>query len=74
MSKGLDPDQDRRFVGPDLGSKCLQRLSADNKSHLARKEFKLSGVLCITCQGNVKVCNIPWALSVHDLGSLLIKY
>ena len=29
---GLDPDQDRRFVGPDLGPNCLQRLSADDKS------------------------------------------
>ena len=26
----LDPDQARRFVGPDLGPNCLPRLSADN--------------------------------------------
>ena len=26
----LDPDQDRSFVGPDLGPKCLQKLSADD--------------------------------------------
>ena len=32
VSNGLDPDQDRHFVGPDLGPNCLQRLSAD-KSH-----------------------------------------
>ena len=47
MSKSLDPDQDRHFVGPDLGPNCLkrlhsvspdlgpnclQRLSADDKS------------------------------------------
>ena len=25
MSNGLDPDQDRHFVGPDLGLNCLQR-------------------------------------------------
>ena len=25
----LNPDQDRRYVGPDLGPNCLQRLSAD---------------------------------------------
>ena len=31
MSNGLDPDQDRRSVGPDLGPDCLQRLSADDK-------------------------------------------
>ena len=33
MSNGLDgPDQDRSFVGPDLGPNCLQSLSADEKS------------------------------------------
>ena len=31
-SNGLDPDQDRRFVGLDLGHNCLQRLSADGTS------------------------------------------
>ena len=33
VSNGLDPDQDRHYVGPDLGPKCLQRISADDKSH-----------------------------------------
>ena len=33
MSNNLDLDQDRHFVGPDLGPNCLQRLSADEKSH-----------------------------------------
>ena len=28
--KQFDPDQFRRFVGPDLGPNCLQRLSADD--------------------------------------------
>ena len=28
MSNGLDADQDRHFVGPDLGPNCLQWLSA----------------------------------------------
>ena len=32
MSNGLDPDQDRSSVGPDLGPYCLQRLSADDNS------------------------------------------
>ena len=27
----LDPDQERRSVGPDLGLNCLQRLQADDK-------------------------------------------
>ena len=28
VSNSLDPDQALRFVGPDLGPNCLQRLSA----------------------------------------------
>ena len=32
MSKSLDPVQARRFVGPDLGPNCLQRLSVDDTS------------------------------------------
>ena len=32
MSNSLDPDQARRFVGPDLDPNCLQRLSADQNS------------------------------------------
>ena len=31
MSNGLDPDQDRRSVGPDLDQICLQELSVDDK-------------------------------------------
>ena len=30
VSNSLDPDQARRFVGPDLGLNCLKRLSADD--------------------------------------------
>ena len=33
VSNSLDPEQDRHSVGPDLGPNCLQRLSADDKSH-----------------------------------------
>ena len=40
VSNGLDPDQNRQNKGPDLGPNCLLRLSADNKSPLARKELK----------------------------------
>ena len=32
VSNSSDSDQDRRFVGPDLGPNCLQRLFADDKS------------------------------------------
>ena len=31
-SNNLDPDQDRHSVGPDLDPKCLQCLSAEDKS------------------------------------------
>ena len=53
MSYSLDPDQDRHSVGPDLGPNCLQRLSADNKSLLARKkineilDYKTNDILSI---------------------------
>ena len=29
MSNSLDPDQACHFVGPDLGTNCLQRLSEE---------------------------------------------
>ena len=45
MSNCLDPDQDQRNVGPDLGTNCLQRLSADDKSQLARKELIIISVI-----------------------------
>ena len=32
VSNRLDPDQARRFVGPDQGPICLHRLSADDTS------------------------------------------
>ena len=41
MVNSLDADQARRFVGPDLGPKCLQRLSADNTSRLRVKIYKI---------------------------------
>ena len=34
VSSSLDPDQGRHSFGPDLDPNCLQRLSADGKSHL----------------------------------------
>ena len=39
VSNGLDPDQDQCCVGPDLIPNCLQTLSVDDKSLLARKEL-----------------------------------
>ena len=37
MSNSFDPDHARHSVGRDLGSNCLQRLSADDTS---RQRFK----------------------------------
>ena len=31
VSNSFDSDQVRRFVGPDMGPHCLQRLSTDDK-------------------------------------------
>ena len=31
VSNSLDADQARRFVGPDLGPNCLERLPANDK-------------------------------------------
>ena len=45
MSNSLDPDQARRFVGPDLGPNCLPRLSADDTGRLVDKELKCSPVI-----------------------------
>ena len=39
MSNRFDPDQDRHSVGPDLGQNCLEKLSTDDKSQLAREEL-----------------------------------
>ena len=37
-SNSLTPDQARHFVGPDLGSNCLQKLSADDTGRLRVRE------------------------------------
>ena len=43
VSNGLDPDQDPRSVGPDLGLNCLQRLSADDKIQSRHLQEKSTG-------------------------------
>ena len=47
MSNGLNPAQDRHTGGPDLGPSCLQRLSADDKSH--RQQGKNSVIILKIC-------------------------
>ena len=46
MSNSLDPDQARRFVGPDLGPNCLPKLSADDTGR-QRVKPKYSIRVCI---------------------------
>ena len=38
-SHSLDPDQDKHYVGPDLGPSCLKRLSADDSSRQRANSF-----------------------------------
>ena len=40
VSNSLDPDQDRRSVGPDLGPNCVERSSADDKIAASRQEIE----------------------------------
>ena len=46
VSNGLDPDQDRPSVGPDLSPNCLQKLLADKKLPLANLRKELNSVFC----------------------------
>ena len=39
VSSSLDPDHAQRFVGPDLGPNCLQRLSADDTSKYSVSQY-----------------------------------
>ena len=40
VSKSLDPDQERHFVGPDMGPICLQKSSAKVAASNLRKGLK----------------------------------
>ena len=42
MSNSLDPDQDQRYVGPDLDPNCLQRLSTDGT---CQQTVNVNGIL-----------------------------
>ena len=39
VSNGLDPDQDRHSVGPDLSPNSLQRLSTDDKAAASKQSY-----------------------------------
>ena len=40
MSNSSGPDQDRCFVGPDLGPNCLQRLTTEGSRLIYNNEYK----------------------------------
>ena len=42
VSNSLDTDQDRHFVGLDLSTNCLQRLSADEETSKERVDIILT--------------------------------
>ena len=42
MSNSLDPDQARRFVGPDHGPNCLPKLSADDTGRQRVNRYQTS--------------------------------
>ena len=72
MSNGLDPDQDRRSVGHDLGPNCLKRLSTEVKSPLAKKELiKATGQIMVYSIGNDGTDHIVWKL--YHMACLLFK-
>ena len=48
VSNSLDSDQARCFVRPDLGSNCLQRLSADDTYRQRVKKLRELCTACIT--------------------------
>ena len=47
MSNRLDPDPAKHFVGPDLGPKCLQKLSADDTRRKRGNARKVSLLISI---------------------------
>ena len=53
VSNNLDPDRDRHSVSPDLGPKCLQRLSAEDQVAASKERvnilFVFSSKLCYGC-------------------------
>ena len=72
MSNSLDPDQDRQYVGPDLGPNCLQRLSADDTRR--QRVYKLNlniiniSILCIPMENNLSMSE-QITEAVHILGA-----
>ena len=72
VSNSLDPDQTRRFIGPDLGPSCLQRLSADYKKlPLAGEEFNTEQLLDTTFWLKPWPKSISFCPNVYHLAKVL---
>ena len=74
MSSSLDPDQARQIVGPNLGPKCLQRLSPDDKGYkeLKHKDKELKHQTLQLCEiTDVIALNEPSHLDRQRLPSSL---
>ena len=60
----MDPDQARRFVGPDLGPYCLPRLSADKELNGVQtkktNEAKPSEAVYSVSLWSVQTCLFEW--------------
>ena len=65
MSNSLDPDQARRFIGPDLGPNCLHRLSAGDfvatSGERVKPELKLKTIVTLKIRID-KPDNAEWDL------------
>ena len=48
VSNGLDSDQDRRYVGLDLGPNCLQSLPADDNNSRRCSRERVKGIFVIS--------------------------
>ena len=66
MSNGLDSDQDRCYVGPDLGPNCFRRLSSSNHLLLSLARTRVF----LSYQLNKGVCS--FVQSDEGLGYLYI--
>ena len=49
VSNSLDPDQSQHFVWPDLGTNCLQRISADdNIRQRVQESHEMAQSFCVS--------------------------
>ena len=71
MSNSLDPDQDRHFVGPDLGPNCLQRLSADDPS---KQRVKVDPRQTVKVNLIIMFCGQTWGELIVNANALLMHY